>query len=147
MVSCFLFKFKHNTMITFFPPTITTSNNLLLKICCKNVVKILWTYNFSFLLDIYRFSFIFLIPTSSKSPIILRCAPRFYTTKINKKIFIEIKLVQAQSNSKVIFQINNLKKQSHKPIPNTLSKRNNHTNFFKQGTFYSAQRGIQFFFL
>ena len=42
-------------------------------------------------------------------------------------IFIEIKLIQAYSNSKAIFQINNLKKQSHKPIPNTLSKRNNHT--------------------
>ena len=88
-------------------------------------MKMLWTYNFS--LDIYRFSFTFLILTSSKSPIILRCAPRFYTTKINKMVFIEIKLIQALSNSKAIFQINNLKKQSHKPIPNILSKRNNHT--------------------
>ena len=29
-----------------FCPTIITSNNLALKICCKNVVKMLWTYNF-----------------------------------------------------------------------------------------------------
>ena len=33
------FKFKPNTKITFFAPTITTSNNLPLRICCKKFVK------------------------------------------------------------------------------------------------------------
>ena len=35
-----------------FSTIITTSNNLLLKICCENIVKMLWTYHFSFHLAI-----------------------------------------------------------------------------------------------
>ena len=45
MVSCYWFKFEPNTKITFLPPIITISNNLLLRICCKNIVKMLWTYH------------------------------------------------------------------------------------------------------
>ena len=43
VVSCYWFKFKFSTEIIIFNLTITTSNNLLLKICCK----MLWTYHFS----------------------------------------------------------------------------------------------------
>ena len=46
VVSYYRFKFETNTKITFFVPTIITSNNLPLKICCKNVMKMLWTYHF-----------------------------------------------------------------------------------------------------
>ena len=48
VVSCYWFKFKFSTEITFFNPTITISNNLSLKICCKNVVDI------SFLFEQYK---------------------------------------------------------------------------------------------
>ena len=41
VVSCYWFKFETNTKITFFPPIITTNNNLPLRIYCKNIVKIL----------------------------------------------------------------------------------------------------------
>ena len=39
VVSCYWFKFETNTKIIF-ALTITTSNNLPLRICCKNVVDI-----------------------------------------------------------------------------------------------------------
>ena len=45
MVSCYWFKFESNTKITFLPPIITSSNNLSLRICCKNIVKMLLTYH------------------------------------------------------------------------------------------------------
>ena len=41
------------TLRLLFCPTITTSNNMSLKICCKNIVKILWTYNFYIYIYIY----------------------------------------------------------------------------------------------
>ena len=41
VVSYYRFKFETNTKITFFVPTIITSNNLPLRICCKNIVKLL----------------------------------------------------------------------------------------------------------
>ena len=40
IVSFYWFKFETNTKITFLSPTIITSNNLPLRICCKNVVDI-----------------------------------------------------------------------------------------------------------
>ena len=41
IVSCYWFKFEPNAKIFFFTPTITISNNLTLRICCKNIVDII----------------------------------------------------------------------------------------------------------
>ena len=46
VISCYWFKFEPNTKITFLPPTITTNNNLPLKICYKNIVKIQFLFGF-----------------------------------------------------------------------------------------------------
>ena len=54
VVSCYWFKFETNTNITFFALTITTNNDLPLRICGKNVV------NISFLL-LYRQKIIYII--------------------------------------------------------------------------------------
>ena len=47
MVNCYWIKFEPNTKNYFFAPTITTNNILLLKICYKNVMKMLRIYHFS----------------------------------------------------------------------------------------------------
>ena len=47
MVNCYWIKFELNTKNYFFARTITTNNILLLKICYKNVMKMLRIYHFS----------------------------------------------------------------------------------------------------
>ena len=44
VVSCYWFKFKSATKITFFPSIITTSNNLSPMICYKNVIVIAFLF-------------------------------------------------------------------------------------------------------
>ena len=48
VVSCYWFKFKSATKITFFPSIITTSNNLSPMICYKNVIAIAFLFFFVF---------------------------------------------------------------------------------------------------
>ena len=47
MVNCYWIKLEPNTKNYFFAPIITTNNILLLKICYKNVMKMLRTYHLS----------------------------------------------------------------------------------------------------
>ena len=58
VVTCYLFKFETNTKITFLFPTIITSNNLTLKIYCKNIVNISFILLFCWILTAIVVAFI-----------------------------------------------------------------------------------------
>ena len=61
--------FKLTLRLLFFFPTITTSNNLPFRICCKNVVDISFLFFFCSLFTIFCLSFFFFLFFSFSSPL------------------------------------------------------------------------------